>query len=101
MSLEQTIQLLTDSAAEQEAKLARLEENSALLEQALERLTQRQRLLEIWAVEVQALLEEIEQRSFRRGKARSLLSLRSHGYRQDHTASYWKCRPAQRPPRHP
>jgi hypothetical protein len=96
MSLEQTIQLLTDSAAEQEAKLARLEENSALLEQALERLTQRQRLLEIWAVEVQALLEEIEQRSFRRGK-----SLRSHGYRQDHTGSYWKCRPAQRPPRHP
>jgi len=56
MSIEETIQFLTDSAAEQEAKLAKLERNSALLEKALRRLSDRQKLLELWAAQVQAVL---------------------------------------------
>jgi hypothetical protein len=99
MSIEETIQFLTESAIEQEAKLARLEENSALLDQALCHLAERQKLLEIWAVEVQRLLEDLQNRPFRRRrKGRSAPGVKA-GCAKDDSAHYGHCRPAQRPPR--
>jgi hypothetical protein len=91
MSIEETIQFLTDSAAEQEAKLAKLERNSALLEKALRRLSDRQKLLELWAAQVQAVLDDLEQRPYRR--RRRVRSTDSH------PLPYRDCRPARRPGR--
>ncbi len=91
MSIEETIQFLTESAAEQEAKLAKLERNSALLEKALHRLSERQKLLELWAAHVQAVLDELEQRPYRRRRKTRLP--------ESHRLPYRDCRPARRPAR--
>lgn len=100
MSLEDAIQFLTDSAAEQEAKLEKLERNSALLEEALRRLAERQKLLEIWAAGVQAALDDLEERRFtRRKKARSPAHAKPEGPRKDAFIPCGKCSPARRPPR--
>ena len=93
MSLEETIQTLSDSAAEQETKLARLERNSALLDQALRRLLERQKLLEMWAVEVQAVLDDLDQRRFHHHRRKL------NATRKADAPLYAHCRPAKRPAR--
>ena len=91
MCIEETIRFLTDSAAEQEAKLVKLERNSALIEKALHRLSERQKLLELWAAHVQAVLNELEQRPYRRRRRARLP--------ENHSLPYHDCRPARRPAR--
>jgi hypothetical protein len=97
MSIEETIQFLTDSAAEQEAKLAKLERNSALLEKALRRLSERQKLLELWAAHLQAVLDDLEQRPFRRRRKARSVGHSIDGCRENHRLPYRDCRPARRP----
>ena len=91
MGIEETIKFLIDFAVTQEARLAKLEQNRALLEHALRRLSEREQILELLASGVQAEPEENEEPAvYRPRKSRSIL-------KPDHPAPPRDCRPARRP----